>query len=109
FRSGPGDNVFDLEIVFLGEHGAEVVPPVRVVMEVPEVSAQFLESERRRAERVLVRRQLDDAGKPVFTLHLLNRPARFIRLERGDVLGDKGHRKKIVKHTLKINRNWRSN
>src|SRR5579862_9228901 len=61
-----------------------IAPAVGIAIQLGQGSLDCLDRERRRAERILIRRQLDWFDDSELALQLLDRLARFVRSKRGD-------------------------
>ena len=84
-RAAADDDVFDFDIVLLGQDAAKVDAAVRVAVEAVEVVSDCFDGEGGGTERVFVRREFDDAGDAELALYLLDAEAGEVRREGRDV------------------------
>src|SRR5581483_8090421 len=84
-RAGTDRDLVGRDAVTLGERGVQAEgAAVRVAVQVARRALHRLGRSRERAERALVRGQLDHALEPELALHVLDRLARLVRRQRVD-------------------------
>ncbi len=91
FRPAAGDDVFHLEIELARQHFAQVEPAVGIEIELRAAVPHGFDRQRRRAQRVFVRRQLNGVRDPVGALDIFGAAAGLVGVERRDVGWNQGH------------------
>src|SRR5579864_9527014 len=91
FGTTAGNHVLYLQVEFFGENAAKTEPAIRVDIDPAYVTCDLAESKRRGPERIFVRSEFGDSGKPVLALDLVYGAAWLVGPQLFDIPRNQRH------------------